>query len=360
MNHEFKDQVWKGGFRPTLEAEQFEDKLRAKLGLGNKYESARLSIGRSLAMPGSPAPVRLPADQRGKPIHGEQLFGEEIDLWMSIIALDGQLGVAATVEDFRSLAEAHWARGAKLLQADFDDCEEDEVRLTTRLAELLPSSFGARDGGGGFTPGAAGEVRLKVGSVSRTFPDEAPVTFSINAPGAAPHIALMGKNGSGKTTTGVQIAIEIARTARIPILFIDPKGEFVSSGHAVGSLAEGLPDIRPLEVGEQPIPLDFLPDAAVGNASITHAAMQFRDSIALCCGHTGDIQLDLLRTAVEKVIRHEKRRDLTAIREAYKRELVQANKKHDSIVSRLNELTQLQVFSATSSPAEFFLAQAGS
>ena len=45
---------------------------------------------------------------------------------------------------------------------------------------------------------------------------------------------------------------------------------------------------------------------------------------------------------------------MTAIREAYKRGLVQANKKHDSIVSRLNELTQLQVFSATSSPAEFF------
>ena len=109
MNHEFKDQVWKGGFKPTLEAEQFEDKLRAKLGLANKYESARLSIGRSLAMAGSPEPVRLPADERGKSIAGEYLFGEEIDLWMSIIALDGQLGDGATVEDFRSLVEAHWA-----------------------------------------------------------------------------------------------------------------------------------------------------------------------------------------------------------------------------------------------------------
>jgi DNA sulfur modification protein DndE len=353
MNLDFKDQVWKGGFRPTLEAETFEDKLRAKLGLTAKYESARLAIGRSLSVATPPPPVRLPNDERGKVIPGEYLFGDEIDLWMSIIAIDGQLGVNATPDDFRALVEGHWMRGAKLLQADFESCGEDEIRFITRLAELLPSSFGGRPVDG-FAPGAAGEINLKVGSVSQTYPGELPVTFSINSPGTAPHVALMGKNGSGKTTTGVQIAIEIAKTARIPVLFIDPKGEFVSGGHAVGALPEGLSTIQAIEVGMEAIPLDFLPDSTVGNASVTQAAMQFRDSIALCCNHPGDIQLDMLRTAVEKVIRTERRRDLTAVRDAYKRELMQANKKHDSILSRLNELTQLQVFSATSSPAEFF------
>jgi hypothetical protein len=353
MNLDFKDQIWKGGFRPTLEAETFEDKLRAKLGLTAKYESARLSIGRSLAEATPPEPVRPANDERGKTIAGEYLFGDEIDLWMSIIAIDGQLGEGATPDDFRALVEGHWTRGAKLLQAEFEDCGEDEIRFVTRLAELLPSSFGGREAGG-FATGAAGEITLKVGSISQTYPGETPVTFSINGPGTAPHIALMGKNGSGKTTTGVQIANEIARTARIPILFIDPKGEFVSGGKAVGALSEGLPGIRAIEVGMEAIPLDFLPDPAVGNASITQAAMQFRDSIALCCNHPGDIQLDMLRTAVEKVIRGSRKRDLTAVRDAYKQELTQAGKKHDSILSRLNELTQLQVFSALSSPTEFF------
>jgi DNA sulfur modification protein DndE len=353
MNLDFKDQIWKGGFRPTIEAESFEDKLRAKLGLTAKYESARLSIGRSLAIATPPEPVRLPNDERGKVIAGEYLFGDEIDLWMSIIAIDGQLGESATPDDFRALVEGHWMRGAKLLQSDFEDCGEDEVRFIMRLAELLPSSFGGR-AGGGFAPGASGEINLKVGTVSQTYPGGVPVSFSINSPGTAPHIALMGKNGSGKTTTGVQIAIEIAKTARIPLLFIDPKGEFVSGGHATGALSEGISTIRAIEVGMEAIPLDFLPDSTVGNASVTQAAMQFRDSIALCCNHPGDIQLDMLRTAVEKVIRTEKRRDLTAVRDAYNRELMQANKKHDSILSRLNELTQLQVFSAASSPSEFF------
>ncbi len=353
MNLDFKDQTWKGGFRPTLQAEGFEDKLRAKLGLTAKYESARLSIGRSLCDSTPPEPVRLPNEERGKVIAGEYLFGDEIDLWMSIIAIDGQLGESATPDDFRTLVEAHWMRGAKLLQAEFEDCGEDEIRFITRLAELLPSSFGGKTTGG-FAPGAAGEISLRVGSVSKTFPGEVPVTFSINSPGTAPHIALMGKNGSGKTTTGVQIAVEIAKTARIPVLFIDPKGEFVSGGNAVGALSEGLPAIQSVEVGMEAIPLDFLPDATVGNASITQAAMQFRDSIALCCNHPGDIQLDMLRMAVEKVIRNERRRDLKAVRDAYKRELDQAGKKHDSILSRLNELTQLQVFAPTSNPSEFF------
>ncbi len=92
MNLDFKDQIWKGGFRPTLEAETFEDKLRAKLGLTAKYESARLSIGRSLAEASPPEPVRPANEDRGKTIAGEYLFGDEIDLWMSIIAIDGQLG----------------------------------------------------------------------------------------------------------------------------------------------------------------------------------------------------------------------------------------------------------------------------
>ena len=156
-------------------------------------------------------------------IPGEQLFGDEIDLWMSIIAMDGQLGLAATPDDFRSLVEAHWARGARLLQQDFEECGEDDVRFVTRLAELLPSSHG-----GGRSnisqPSVTGEIKLKVGSVSRTFSGEEPVDFCINGQGAAPHIALMGKNGSGKTTTGVQIAIQIVKSRARPHAVHRPEG----------------------------------------------------------------------------------------------------------------------------------------
>lgn len=301
MNHEFKERIWKMGFSPTLEAEAFEDRLRGLFGLTAKYESARLSIGRSLAETTQPEPLRISSEGRGKAIPGEHLFGEEIDLWISVIAIDGQLGASATADDFRQHAEAHWARGAEILKQDLEDCANDEVRLISKLSSILPTSFGGAAEGANLSSGAPGEVILKVGSVSTTYPGEEPVVFSINGPGTAPHIALMGKNGSGKTTTGVQIARQIVESSGIPLIFIDPKGEFSSNGEPIGALAD-IPGIRAIEVGVDPIPLDFLPDPSVGSASITQAAMKFRDSLALCCGHPGDIQLDLLRSAVEKVI----------------------------------------------------------
>jgi hypothetical protein len=350
MNLQFKDEVWRGGFRPTVTAEEFEDRLRGKLGLTAKYDSARLCIGRSLAETSRPDPLQ--SVERGKTIAGEFLFGDEIDLWVSAVVIDGELGEQATVDDFRTLVEAHWARGATLLDSDLSDCGGDEVRFISRLADLLPEPQGG--GRGTLTAKVVGELKNPVGSTSTTYPGGLPVEVILNAPGVAPHIALMGKNGSGKTTTGVQLALDIISRTQIPMLFIDPKGEFVNDGKLAGRLAGAGFDITPIEVGKEPIPLDFLPDPSVGSASVSLAAMQFRDSIALCCGRAGDVQQDLLRTAVEKVIKFERRRDLPIVKDAYRQELDAAGKGHDSIMSRLNELTQLKVFSPELSPAKFF------
>ena len=351
MNLQFKEEVWRGGFRPTLASEEFEDRLRGKLGFTAKYDSARLCIGRSLAEASRPDPLQ--AADRGKSIAGEFLFGDDIDLWLSVVVLDGELGAQATVDDFRALVEAHWARGARLLEQEMSECNGDEVRFMSRLADLLPEAS-AKGGNGTLAARAVGEMKIPVGSVSTTYPGGKPVEVALNAPGVAPHIALMGKNGSGKTTTGIQLALDIVERTQIPFLFIDPKGEFVNNGRLAGRLADSGLDISPIEVGTDPIPLDFLPDPIVGSASISLAAMQFRDSIALCCGRVGDVQQDLLRTAVEKVIKYERRRDLPIVKDAYRQELDTTGKGHDSIMSRLNELTQLKVFSPELSPAKFF------
>jgi len=85
--------------------------------------------------------------------------------------------------------------------------------------------------------GSVGEIKLKVGSVSRTHPGDKPVEFVLNGQGTSPHIALMGSVGKGKTTTGVQIALEIMQKAGIPILFINPKGEFVVDGQLAAAFA---------------------------------------------------------------------------------------------------------------------------
>ena len=354
MNFDFREEVFRANFRPRTDVEDFEVRLRAKLGLRSKYESARLSIGRSLAEPMRPRPVGS-NEERGKSISGELLFGNEIDLWIAAIIMDGELGAKAMLEDFRTLLEAHWARGGMLLHEELTAVNGDETRLMARLAELLPAEAQTIPSSvDGSVLGRPGEIKLRIGSVSKTYPEGQAVWFPLNGQGTAPHIALMGKVGSGKTTTGVQIVQQIVEQAGIPFLFIDPKGEFVDGLQATGSITSISSTVTSIEVGQQPIPLDFLPEPGVGAASITQAAMQFRDSIALCCKSVGNIQQDLLRTAAEDVIRQSRSRGLTAVLSQYEYNLTQEGKSSDSVVSRLKELTALRVFTPGMPAREFF------
>jgi hypothetical protein len=347
MNLDFKEAVWKGQFRPTEESYEFEDRLRKRFGLGNRYDSARLLIGRSLAEPQPVTPLGPDAKLSNKAIAGEFLFGEHIDLWLAALVLDGGLAVGAKLDDFRALVEAHWARGFRLLRDELERCDDDEVRLISLLADLLPESP-ERGPDTGLKPSAAGEIRVKVGSVSLTYPGEKPVELLVNGQGTSPHIAFMGAVGKGKTTTAVQVAGQIISQAQIPFLFIDPKGDEIFR-QALGPLGGTL-----IEVGQEPIPLDFLPSTGGGHIGVQNAAMRLRDTIVRCCKNPGDLQQDLLRTAIENVIQNNAGRDLETIKEEYERQLRQAGKASDSIVSRLNELTGLSCFRPDLKPAEFF------
>lgn len=348
MDLDFKEAVWKGWFRPTEESFEFEEQFRKRFGLGNRYDSARLLIGRSLAEAEPVQPLGPEAKLSTRAIAGEFLFGDQIDLWLAALVLDGKLGAGATIEDFRALVEAHWARGFQLIREELEQCDQDPVRLVARLANLLPEGLPGPAPSVGLEPSGVGEVRVKVGSVSRTYPGDKPVELILNGRGTSPHIAFMGAVGKGKTTTAVQMACEIIGKARIPFLFLDPKGDEIFR-QVVGALGGTF-----LEVGREPIPLDFLPPPNVGNVSIQNAAMRLRDTIVRCCKSPGDLQQDLLRAAIENVIQDNAGRDLVAIKDAYERELREAGKASDSVVSRLNELTGLNCFSPDLQPGEFF------
>jgi hypothetical protein len=167
----------------------------------------------------------------------------------------------------------------------------------------------------------------------------------------------MGKNGSGKTTTGVQMALELVGKARVPFLFIDPKGEFVDNGKPVGAFSKVDDPVGAIEVGKMPIPLDFMPLASAPANRIAKAAMALRDTIALCCNNVGDLQKDLLRSVVQDILNSGGDRSLEAVRIAYEQALVTSGRQGiDSVVSRLNELTNpdMPCFEPRSSPSQFF------
>lgn len=358
MNLDFKQQISSAQFKPTEDSATFEDKLRSALGLQFRYEASRLLIGRSLAEPTPPDPLPSGTKFFAKPIPGQHLLGEHTDLWISAMVLDGKLNETATIDDFRTLIESHWARGYHLVKEELEICQGNEIKLILRLADRLPEVLESISGSNSIEPtGIAGDIRLKVGKVSRIFSGDEPIDFSINGAGVAPHIALMGKNGSGKTTTGLQIALELIEKSGIPFIFIDPKGEFVDGNQPKGKLAELGTQVGAIEVGTSPIPLDFLPPSTSPANRIAKGAMGLRDTISLCCSNVGDLQKDLLRSAIQDVLKSGHERSLDAVRSNYVRSLQSNNKQpFDSIVSRLNELTNpaMPCFQPKMSPGQFF------
>ena len=158
-------------------------------GLTHRYDSARLLIGRSLAEPEPPDPLPSGTKFFKTTLSGELLFGNELDLWLCTLILDGKFNPSSSTDDFRTLLEAHWARGFTLLREELELSGNNEIKLVARLAELLPE--GAETAGVSFGLAGAdtGEIRLRVGSVSQTHPGGKPVDFVLNGQSTAPHIA---------------------------------------------------------------------------------------------------------------------------------------------------------------------------
>lgn len=355
MNRDLRDAIARAGFFPTQDAVKLEDEIRTRIGLTNRYETARLAIGRSLAESDSPGAVDRDKLKGNISIPGETLFGKEIDLWISAIVLHNQFDESASVQDFRQVVEAHWARGSKLLGEHWETCERDKAKFVQALSLFLPAASGV----GSFRKLAPGkcdgmDVRLKVGPISRSLSGAEEIEFSLNSSGVSPHIALMGKTRTGKTTTGIQMLGQIVSQVEAPFLIIDPKGEFTSESALEARLGFAPQNCRVIEVGEESIPLDFLPRTSFGTLNLKSEAMVLRDSITLACKASGDVQSNLLRVAIERVLQDDANRDLDAIRNAYEDELVANGRKQDSIVSRLNEVTSLKCFVPELSIPDFF------
>lgn len=326
--------------------------LRLKLGLEHNNDAARICIARSLrevSAPQAPAAGREVAPS----MRGRHLFGEDgVDVWLCTLLEGAGLGTDHSLDALRPLVEAHWERGAALLRDDWESAERDAVQFMLRLATYLPQSSGVAAPRDRAAP--VGPLSVPVGEVSTTVPGDEHVSVIINAPSVAPHVALLGKNGSGKSRTGMTMAARIVDSSQIPVLILDPKSEFCKGGLIDARISDQFPGIKGISLGDAGIPLDFLPDRAAGEFAINKATMRFRDSLARCVRGAGDVQMQNLRDAVESVIRSGAPRGLDAIRKAYQGILTQTGKEADSIDSRLGDLTKLRVFEPKLSASQFF------
>nr|VFK30085.1 MAG: DNA sulfur modification protein DndE [Candidatus Kentron sp. MB]VFK75049.1 MAG: DNA sulfur modification protein DndE [Candidatus Kentron sp. MB] len=348
-------------YRPTLEAQEFIEDLRQYLIPEHKAVVGRLAIGRSLAQPPeSSSELTIPDNARmGQAIEGIHFLGDDADLWACLIA--------ASVDDspkddksFRRLVEAHWHRGAMLLKSDFEEAGQRDVDFVIRLAGLLPKTTERASMGTGEVPESEGPITVRFGSVSRDLQTNDEISYPLNAPGASPHIALLGKTRSGKTRTGLEMAREIANQTAAPLILIDPKGEFVKSGQLIAksewqgkTLDEFFPGIRPLEIPGKPLPLDFLWKPSLENYS--QMAIAFKDSFQKCLRFKGDVVLDLLRQSVLELLETTNNPiTLDIIQRRFEELAEDKGKSPGSIGAKLGEINSLNMFSPNLSPKEFF------
>lgn len=357
-------------YRPTKVAEEFLNQLRSSLIPGDKATVARLAIARSLVAEEVQALAMVDrAEEMGNAIEGAHLFGADGDCWACLI-VEGAAEKIENSDQFRRIVEAHWHRGALLLEDDYKAHRRNDVEFSVFLAGLAgDSSAEGNSGNNGMNPAASaggfqsvGPLTIRIGEIGIEQRSNAVLTVELNAPGNSPHIAFMGKTRSGKTRTGIHAAEAIAGYD-LPMVLIDPKGEFVNDGKLVEksewggkTLADRFPGIVPIDVPTQPIPLDFLaqsPDSS--EADLAQAAIAFRDSFQKCVRAKGDVAMDTLRSVVFDLLqRRTGAISLEKIRDRLRETNEDAGKKTNSIDAKLNELTSLKLFNPINSPAEFF------
>src|ERR1051325_999418 len=98
-------------FRTSRQADEINSRFQNLLGLPHRYGPARLGIGLSLSIEEPPEFSDELAEDMGKPIKGENLFGTGVDLstWITLMVQRSGLRNPAK-RDLQTTVAAHWHR----------------------------------------------------------------------------------------------------------------------------------------------------------------------------------------------------------------------------------------------------------
>lgn len=263
-------------FKTSKQARAIMEDLRRRTGIRPNLW-ARAALGLSLSLEAIPDEERYDSD--GTEFQERVFFGNDESLFLALLRErhgrqfhDTEIGriIKLHVErGLRHIAQEHERlnrRGDELLLHLLERCSPSQlngVNVGSKvLRPQLPESSDL-------------SIEMVLGSEVRS---NKKIVHKINGPGTAPHIAIMGRNGTGKTRTCLALLRALADTAQyqIPFLVFDyAKGDiaankaFVEGTHA---LVISLPD--------QLIPLAPLSLTRRDAYAIDLAARRFRDTIS--------------------------------------------------------------------------------
>ncbi|WP_424948232.1 type IV secretion system DNA-binding domain-containing protein [Candidatus Spongiihabitans sp.] len=348
-------------FYPDNDTDALNDEFMTRLGMPHRYQPARLAIARSLAISTSPPGIGA---KSSRIIMGDTLFGhhEYLSMWIALIvehAGDAEIDKSKLGE----LVSAHWRRGIKLLDDEWNKSEKDVSKFVKRLvdgAEIprnLPSTNIGRSGGaqtdvsGSFS---RGQITVPIGEVSEEVTTKQKIKWDLNGAGGSPHSAIMGGVGSGKTRTAVAMLRSIREQApSVPLIAFDFKGDLggVNSTYQLDELF----DARTISPPREPVPLDVLSLSSTEEIDITHAAYRFREAFANLKGsRLGDRQRDAIYEAARQALNAQSPCELQHILDALVGVYEEKEMKEDGAVSTMRELCRLPLFNPELDLASFF------
>lgn len=350
--------VMKANFSTSYEADRDNNYLMGQLGMSSRYAPARLAIARSLSLNTTPDPIPATTQGEGKTIHGQNLFGDDLKLWMALV-IEHAGHELVSIQEFKDLIRRHWHRGISALMQDWERSHKNYDTFILRMAEQSGLKSGQEKGNtasfdpaGTHTP--AGMVKLLLGNALGPLApkgERETLHWVINAPGTSPHIAIMGATGAGKTRAGNLLLMQIREQARCPVILFDMgKGDLAANASLVQSLGA-----KVLSSPREPIPLDILRLERKDDTELQNVAVRFRESFErVSTSRLGGQQQDALREAILLALRTHTPTRLEHVRDALAQVYAQRARKADSVNATFNELTGWDLFKPELSPDEFF------
>jgi len=249
-------------------------------------------------------------------------------------------------DELGSLFKRHVERGVRLLTQGLEACDGSGEKLILSLVESAAQSqaklAGARDSASGLL------MRLVLGKAVR---GGAEVAIELNRPGTSPHVAIMGRSGSGKTRSAKSFLTRIAQsgTRPTPVLVFD---------YAKGDLAADETFVRGLGATTVVLPDELVPLAPVAcesksDIAIKSASLRFRDTICSVV-KLGPKQRGNCMQLIERAFRESDSLDITIqhvfdVADAWYQE---NGLKADSLIETLRDMTQFCFVQNIAQPLE--------
>lgn len=326
-------------FKTSKEAREIMENFRRTGIRPNLW--ARAALGYSLSLEAEPETALY--DSEGTEFQESTFFGEDEAILLALMRQ--RLGEPVKKDEIGALVKLHVERGLRHFKKEYERLNRrgDELLLylveqCSRQAEVQPGlqenfaipSVDVHD----FS--VTLEIGQDVGSGKS-------LAYKLNSPGTAPHIAIMGRNGTGKTRSALSFLSDIVSSTPYPIPFLIfdyAKGDiatntaFVEKTHATVISLPG-----------QPIPLTPLSLPYRDEHAVHLAARPFRDTIRSVV-RLGPVQsqrcLNLITEAYNSIERETP--DLGDLAHLAEQRYLDEEWTEDSLLACLREFTAFRLF----------------